>query len=181
MNDDWYNMSIFQNNLKSLKATSRDDCNDVYMTEDLSLVISFDDVMKEYLSSRECQDEALQSVDAIARFDERPFFIEFKNGRLNNKETKLEIYGKIKDSLLVFGDITNSTISFTRKCAEFILVYNLSKNIPHYRDSINKYILSYAKEEHARFGFARYKNAYFKDVHTYSEDEFEDFLRRYVQ
>lgn len=181
MNDDWYNLCIFQNNLKSLKETSRDVCNDVYITEDLSPVISFDDVMKEYLSSHGCQEEALQSVDVIARFDERPFFIEFKNGSLNDKEIKFKIPGKIKDSLLVFGDITNRAISFTRENAEFILVYNLSKNISKHRDSINEHIFSYAKEEHIRFGFARYKSVYFKDVHTYSEEEFEKFLKKYVQ
>ena len=181
MNDDWYNLCIFQNNLKSLKETSHDDCNDVYMTEDLSPVISFDDVMKEYLSSRGCQEEALQSVDAIARFDERPFFIEFKNGSLNEKETKFKIPGKIKDSLLVFGDITNRTISFTRENAEFILVYNLSKNPSRNIDNINEHFLSYAKEENIRFGFVRYKSVYFKDVHTYSEEEFEEFLKQYAQ
>ena len=181
MKDDWYDLCIFQNNLKSLKETSHDDCNDVYMTEDLSPVISFDDVMKEYLSSHGCQNEALQSVDAITRFDNRPLFIEFKNGKLNNKETKLEIYGKIKDSLLVFGDITNRTISFTRENAEFILVYNLSKNPSRNIDNINEHILSYANEEHIRFGFARYKSVCFKDVHTYSEEEFGKFLKKYTQ
>lgn len=181
MNDDWYNSDIFQNNLKTLKDTSYDDCNGEYMTDSSFQVIGFDNAMKNYLRSHACQEETLTSVDAIVCFDKRPFFIEFKNGKLNEKEIKFNIPGKIKDSLLVLGDITDSTVKSTRKCAEFILVYNLSKNIPHHRDSINKYILSYAKEENVRFGFARYKNAYFKDVHTYSEDEFEDFLRRYVQ
>ena len=41
-----------------------------------------------------------------------------------DKVEKPKVKSKIKDSLLIFGEITDSTIADTRKEIEFILVYN---------------------------------------------------------
>lgn len=44
------------------------------------------------------------------------------------KNAKADVIHKLKDSLLIFCDIFNANISFTRKNALFILVYNEEKN-----------------------------------------------------
>ena len=184
MRDDWQNISLFRNHMKSLKEISYDDDNEKYMTQSMALAISFDDAIKDYLKAHDCPNETLKSVDAIAEFNKKPVFIEFKNGVLDSKETKIKIPAKIKDSLLVFGDIANCTINYTRESVEFILVYNLDKNPRkpiNFREMINGHIQRYAKTQNIRFGLGKYKNLYFKEVRTYSADEFGEFLSNYVQ
>lgn len=51
-------------------------------------------------------------------------FVEFKNGRVKNQNVK----NKLRDSLLIFLDVTGKTISYTRKHADFIVVYNAEEN-----------------------------------------------------
>ena len=184
MGDDWQNISLFRNHMKSLKEISYDDENKKHMTQSMALAISFDDAIKDYLKAYDCPNETLKSVDAIAEFNKKPVFIEFKNGVLDKKETKIKIPDKMKDSLLVFGDIADCTINYTRESVEFILVYNLDKNPKKpidFKEEINGHFFRYAKTQNIRFGLGKYKNLYFKDVRTYSADEFEVFLSHYVQ
>ena len=101
------------------------------------------------------------------------------------------IYNKIYDSLLIFNDITNSTISFCRKNVRFILVYNEEKNnqvIDKENSSIqatpskNKIAKSFsnkAKKKFIMFGLEKFEKLYFKEVFTYTEKEFEnEFLEK---
>lgn len=46
------------------------------------------------------------------------------NGKVNNRNIK----DKLRDSLLIFGDITGSTVLTARENAVFIVVYNQEKN-----------------------------------------------------
>ena len=64
-----------------------------------------------------------------------------------------------------------------RKKDEFILIYNESKNSSS-RADIGKHLSKKAGKEFGMFGLERYISLYFKDVHTYTESEFEEFLRR---
>lgn len=53
--------------------------------------------------------------------------IEFKNGDM--KSEKRRVKDKIRDSLLLFCDITEMRIAETRKAMDFILVYNIEKTL----------------------------------------------------
>ena len=109
------NIEIFNRNGATLKETSwdKDGENPGYMTDSEIHVINFDKVKKSYikdmgLSCTPCSNDALYIGE-----DEKAYFIEFKNGLVDNK-TVYNIYNKIYDSLLIFNDIIQENISFCR-------------------------------------------------------------------
>ena len=75
----------------------------------------------------------------------------------------------------IYCDIYKKYISDMRKCDEFILIYNESKNSSS-RTEIGKYFSQKAGKEFGMFGLERYKKLYFQDIHTYTKSEFENFL-----
>ena len=184
-------IKIFYNNIFTFKETSidNDDGKEKYMIESEIKVINFDAVKKEYMKDMGVS-EVPCSIDALYTNDnENYYFIEFKNGIVKPKI--YNIYNKIYDSLLIFNDITNSTISFCRKNVRFILVYNEEKNnqvIDKENSSIqatpskNKIAKSFsnkAKKKFIMFGLEKFEKLYFKEVFTYTEKEFEnEFLEK---
>ena len=186
----WMNLDdykIFANNKNTLKELSKDNSvqdNIQYMTESFKEAVDFDKVKSVYVNTLGRSEDNAASVDALLFLPENVVFIEFKNGKVNNRNIK----DKIRDSLLLFCDITEKNISVTRQEAEFILVYNLEKNpLPNQlkkeviqpsssRVDIAKYISKKGGKEFILFDLERYQGLYFKKVHTYSKQEFEDFL-----
>ena len=175
-------IDIFAENLSTLKTTSYDDDNAEFMTELEVPVIDFDNVKEQYLRNIGCQDESLTSVDALLSKANYDVFIEFKNGSLSKKEARLGIYSKIQDSLLMLCDITDSHISQLRQCLDFILVYNEVKNPSKHnmaKDYINDHLTALGGKEFVRFGLERYAGVYFRNVHTYNVEEFEEYVLRF--
>ena len=184
-------MKIFENNISTFKETSidNDDGKEKYMIESEIKVINFDAVKKEYMKDMGVS-EVPCSIDALYTNDnENYYFIEFKNGIVKPKI--YNIYNKIYDSLLIFNDITNSTISFCRKNVRFILVYNEEKNnkvidkentriqATPSKNKIAKSFSNKAKKKFIMFGLEKFEKLYFKEVFTYTEKEFEnEFLEK---
>ena len=178
--------TIFSSNKMTLQDLSKDDsdkANIKYMTNSKVMAVDFDKAKTIFTNKLALSEEVADSVDAILQTDKGIFFIEFKNGRMKNEKPKVK--SKIKDSLLIFGEITHTTIADTRKEIEFILVYNEEKNpMPHQRKeyaspsciSIGKILHEKAKEEFVRFDLERNKGLYFRDVHTYTKEEFQKFI-----
>mgnify|MGYP001024847225 FL=1 len=183
-------IEIFRNNISTLKKTSRDDENTVkqYMIDAEVSVIHFDRVKKAYVRSLEPKPKFLPcSSDALYIGREGSVsFIEFKNGKINDKQ-KYNVYQKIYESLLIFCDITGESISFCRDHAEFILVYNETKNDEAKEEreegglqesasrvKIGKYFHRKGKGHFIRFGLERFEQLYFQRVFTYTEAEFEN-------
>lgn len=143
-------------------------------------MVNFDKVKKQYSERLRVKEPC--SCDAYYQgINGQEYFVEFKNGVL--KGAKLyNIHYKIYDSLLMYCDIMNCTVSDCRKKLHFILVYNENKNGQDKEDSakikIGKYFSKKGKKELIRFDLERYQDLYFKAVHTYTEDEFESFLER---
>ena len=180
-------IQIFNNNKATLKETSKDnhDGVDTFMTTSTLDAVDFDAVKDEYIKEMNLV-EAPKSNDAlfIGRNGEF-YFIEFKNGVMKDKKI-YDIRLKIFDSLLIFSDIVGEGISFTRKSLSYILVYNEKKNssngetnsntqISHSRELIAKYFIeSKAKKKYIRFNLERFEKLYFKNVFTYTEEEFEN-------
>ena len=186
---DWEIQKIFTNNSSALKKISRDDSDKEkieYMTESERPAVDFDAVKTEYTNSLNLSEENADSVDGMFEANGSLVFVEFKNGNMKNEKAKVK--SKIRDSLLIFCDITKTRIDDTRKIAEFILVYNLNKNpLPNQlkkqsvqesqsRVNIAKYLCQKAGKEFIRFDLERFQTLYFKAVHTYSKDEFEKYL-----
>ena len=181
MINDWDNIEIFTENQSTLTETSYDDGNSEYMTELKVPVIDFDNVKEQYLQRIGCQDESLTSVDALLSKAHCNVFIEFKNGSLAKKEVRLGIYSKIQDSLLLLCDITDNHISQLRQCLDFILVYNEEKNPSKSnksKDYINDRIMELGGKELVRFGISRYDGVYFRKVHTYNVEKFEEYISK---
>lgn len=182
---------IFRVNKTTLKETSKDASEREsvqYMTDSPIEVVDFDKVKRHYANHLHLSEECAASVDALVKTEENLLMIEFKNGKVNNRNVK----DKVRDSLLFFCDITGKNISYTRENLEFIVVYNQEKNpLPNQlkkqtartiqdspsREAIGKYFLKKGNEEFIRFDLERYKRLYFREVHTYSPEEFDEYMK----
>ena len=108
---------LFEKNKNTLKELSKDDNGNEtiqYMVELEHMAIDFDKVKREYANFYGATEDTLGSVDSIILFNNRIIFIEFKNGKIIDK-TKKDIKKKIHSSLLIFCDITNTNLSYTRE------------------------------------------------------------------
>lgn len=173
---------LFQKNQETLKELSKDDnTKDIneYMVELENLAVDFDEVKRIYANSYKTTEEMLNSVDAIMNLKNHIFFIEFKNGKISSNTLQNNIKKKIYSSLLIFCDITNKNLNYIRENASFILVYNKDKNEnSNSKKKIANYVYQKANENFTLFGLEKYKNLFFKNVYTYSENEFEDFIKK---
>ena len=93
---------------------------------------------------------------------------------------------KIYDSLLILTDIIGESVSYTREHLNYILVYNEVKNSDNEninpktkmqdspaREEISKSIFKLAKDRKIGFGLDKFKGYCFKEVATYTKEEFE--------
>ncbi len=182
--------SLFQHTA-TLKELSKDTSVTPveFMTESTVVAADFDKakaVFQQNLGLSE--DGHARSVDALLQSNERLYFIEFKNGHM--KGEKVGVKEKLRDSLLIYCETTQHTVAYTREYAEFILVYNEKKNpLPNQytkngtqpspsRNFITKQIAQLGKREIVLFDLERFKTLYFRDVHTYTQAEFENFLSK---
>ena len=178
---------LFADHKITLMEASKDDSgiDDCYMTDSKIEVTDFDMVKRHYANALHCSEECAASVDALLSVDDTVTFIEFKNGKVNNRNVK----DKLRDSLLIFLDVTGKTISYTRENAELIVVYNPDKNGSRSKQSdvdmssgksridIGKHFMKKAKEELVLFDIGKYAPIYYKNMHTYSMEEFETYLQ----
>lgn len=168
---------ILRNNRKSLKELSEDTANSEYMTESTMEAIDFDTVKESYTRKLKLPMTNAFSVDAILCKDNKIIFIEFKNGFME-KATIQNVHNKVRDSLLILNAITNINVCTTQKEAEFILVYNERKN--NSKKNITNSIMKKAKKEMILFGLHRFETLYFKDVHTYTKQEFNQYIKKLI-
>lgn len=172
---------ILSSNISTLKEMSKDDSQEVteYMTESEIKAINFDKVKRMYVNLLGISEECAKSVDTFAVFGDSYVLIEFKNGDMKNEKSKVKT--KILHSLLILCDILKCDITATRNEFDFILVYNEQKNRDHNHtrssaSEISSHICGLAKEELVRFDLEKFKKLYFRNVHTYTEKEFDDYL-----
>lgn len=185
---------ILNNHLSTLKDTSidfHDQDNIQYMTNSERKAVNFDDVKGEYIEKLSLV-EVPKSNDALfmTRYN-MLIFVEFKNGFMDGKK-KFDVRKKIYDSVIILTDILDSGISKQRDQLEYILVYNedvnkgeadVLKKASYVQpskayDALAKTIFGMAKKEYVCFNIDIFKNYCFKDVHTYTEKEFEEYLER---
>ncbi len=169
---------ILSENISTLKELSKDDhdsSNIVYMTESNLEAVSFDDVKTQYTSDLGLRNRVAASLDALALVDSCTIFVEFKNGSMKGKVK--EVKDKIRDSLLIFCDIVKTDISYTRQNIIFILVYNEQKN-PISREEIATHVLNKAGKELIRYDLEQFETIFFKEVHTYTESQFNKYINK---
>lgn len=187
-------------NTSTLKQTSKDDNNEEYMTESTIKVINFDSVGGDKYSKNNRLNIQLKTNDVLFLHNNKKYtFIEFKNGKLLDKTNKIDIKKlkdielKILNSLFALGDIEEKSLSSLKEITDYVLVYNEEKNTPNERNSISEignYFINQGnissektkteKEEIICFGLEKFKGYCFKNVHTYSKEEFEEkFVKKY--
>lgn len=169
---------ISRSHTDTLKEMSKDTSTEPaqYMTESTTEAVNFDKVKRAYVNRLGLSEKAAKSCDALAFLSGGPTFIEFKNGKVSPGEIK----NKIRDSLLIYGGITGQSITETRQIMEFVLVYNPEKNIDKShqtsRETIAELVTNKAKTELRRFDLEDYRTLYIRNVHTYTPEEFENYL-----
>lgn len=189
-------------NTSTLKQTSKDDNNEEYMTESTIRVINFDSVGGDKYSKNNKLNIQLKTNDVLFLHNDKKYtFIEFKNGKLFDKTNKIDIKKlkdielKILNSLFVLGDIEEKSLSSLKEITDYILVYNEEKNTPNERNSISEignYFINQGnissektkteREEIICFGLEKFKGYCFKNIHTYSKEEFEEkFVKKYEE
>ena len=189
-------------NTSTLKQTSKDDNNEEYMTESTIRVINFDSVGGDKYSKNNKLNIQLKTNDVLFLHNDKKYtFIEFKNGKLVDKTNKIDIKKlkdielKILNSLFVLGDIEEKSLSSLKEITDYILVYNEEKNTPNERNSISEignYFINQGnissektkteREEIICFGLEKFKGYCFKNIHTYSKEEFEEkFVKKYEE
>lgn len=121
---------------------------------------------------------------AILPFRDRIIFLEFKNGIVNNRNIK----DKARDSLLIFLGIIKKSIEYSRRYIDFVVVYNAEKNPVSSQEkerrlqetpsrvSIATCLMNKAGEEFIRFDLERYKTLYYRNIHTYTKENFDRYL-----
>ena len=185
---------ILQGHLSTLQAISIDDHekdNVQYMTDSQRMAVNFDKVKEEYISNLSLV-EVPKSNDALfLSRDNKLIFVEFKNGFMDGKK-KFDLRKKIYDSIIILTDILDVGISHLRDQMEYVLVYNESVNQNEKEvlekksyiqsseayDRLAKGFLGMAKKEYVCFGVNIFKNYCFKDVHTFTEREFEAYVEK---
>ena len=192
---DLNSIEIFQKNKCTLKKTSKDEHDNgfkLYLTESCLNVINFDVVKDKYAKPFHLE-YCPRSCDALFQSTDCYVFVEFKAGKIT-KQKQYQILQKIYDSLLIFSDISHLTIGELRNEAEFILVYdekaNLDNTDPELKEKstqriqesaslkqFEKTIAGFAKKEITCFGLGFFEKYCFKRVHTFSEKEFDEYLK----
>ena len=186
-------------NNSSLKDTSKN--NEEYMTNSEKIkVINFDNLSKKGYSKMlrlKGQSFPFKTNDALYLDVENNkfIFIEFKNGSFSANEKKFkekelpQLELKIIGSMYILQEITRKSFKELREITDYILVYNKEKN-PHIFSAVDmgNYIVNLGTlnnkkitnpKEGISFGLEKFKGYCFKNVHTYSKEEFETkFVKR---
>lgn len=124
---------LFRDNETTLKETSEDDKNNVYMTQSQHSAIDMDGVKTDYQKWKQLQSIPMDSVDALTNIHSKQYLIEFKNGEF----TPTEVKNKLKDSLTVLAGCVDDDTDL-EEGMEFILVFN-----PANRWLPNQYVRQY--------------------------------------
>jgi len=195
--------AIIEEEKDSLQQASYDQDHDEYMVDSQLQVCIFDRVKDWYVGAKIPNVNPLpKSNDALFFGNEESFFIEFKNGKIDNAEN-FNLYKKIYDSLLILFDLDYSdpkgrkvnSISYTRANMNYILVYNegryhqagptrqtregferqnIEKKDSIHRDKLYKKVRNLANEELIKFGLDQFDKYLFKNVYTFTATEFQE-------
>lgn len=170
----------------TLKRISFDLSNDDYMTNSERTAFQFDKAIHGiWQLAKEEQVQGLAETtpavcDALMMLDRHNVLIEFKNGRMP-KKTVINIHRKIHDSVRVYSYLTGKSIAENAGELVFLLVYNEEKNSRPdclYEPQYLPNTLRTPRRERIWCGLGQYEGIYFKEVHTYTMAEFEEYLNR---
>lgn len=189
--------------VKTLKEisidTSRKDeeGNSIYMTSCLKEAVDFDDFLEKYFKMNNEKVRKPESVDVYCLLDEKPCFIEFKNGKVDRKN----VHNKVGHSLAVALMNENIMPREFREKGIFILVYNREaeryseENSENFAESgylranqsikspsldkIYEYLGKKQKEPIVLYGLNTYKGTYFAETMTMDKEIFNQYIEEH--
>jgi len=179
--------------LKSMHDIGWDYSNKVSMVEIRENFFCYDDIVRRFyreVGHRQTGDEedeekedSLRSPDMILFKEDTIWFVEFKNGKINEKVKDNIKVKAVEGGLIALyriastykGDTIFPDILGLKK--SFVLVYNDEKNpLPQEAaEPVNRY-KSHIRAIPVRFGLDVYKDTFFSDVRTFSPINFEQWL-----
>lgn len=184
----------------SITECSYSDANSISMINDRREVFNFDDIKKEYqklFPKKICGE--LNSNDVLFENEGKWFFIEFKNGVIDNiKNTNIKY--KIYDSILILLDILNCDLEFCRNNVSYILIFNEQTiNDPHYSRQFDRevYLKCYEMNPsnafesivanvntlagnfgRPQFGLGKFENFIFNKVYTIPKFKYHELMNK---
>lgn len=169
-----------KSHLCTLKKSSLDKENNIYMCSSLIKVVDYDAFPKIYSQGKGWSGVPKSNDALYIDENEEWHFIEFKNGKVE----KDDIFRKIYDSIIMLiesGIFPN--FDFVREKVNYILVYNSKKNgrvqDSESRDMVHNYTRRLANEEQKMFEIYKVEQYLFKETHTYTKELFEEiFVKR---
>ena len=172
----------FNDHIESLQDLSYDTAEKEYLTTATHCAIAFDKAKSSYIRQYADPKSELSSVDALLQTNDAVVLVEFKNGDLSDGKRKKEVRLKVCDSLLMLSGIFNISLSEIRTQTDFILVYNEEKNPRsdpeknRSRNAIHGHWMEKANTDEVRFSMNMLRSIYFREVHTFTTEQFEDYL-----
>ena len=171
-------LEAFGDTLEKLSedTSKQSEKTNIYLTTSQKRVINFDKFTHS-IAEKINPDNRPKSCDVLLEFNDNYYFIEFKNGRIREKHEGYEIREKILESILLFLEQINQTISYSRNKCNFILVYNIdSATKGNNQNGINKI----ANKLDNRIHLNKYEKIYLKRTFIYTIDEFnKNFIEKY--
>jgi hypothetical protein len=165
----------------TIEQISIDKAHNKPMTDSQEKAVNFDKFIEYYKTNNFIDKERLNgmptSCDALYLSKSQELsLIEFKNGKIMAKKN-YEIMLKALESLLILLEKLDETIKFARAHLTFILVYNYNNEKTGF-EAIQNDVSSFAKERIVLFGLNRFKKLHFKEVYTYTIEEFNEYLTK---
>lgn len=165
---------VLKKSISTLKRTSKDDTNSIYMSESSIRVVNFDKIPPIYAKGKGWT-SIPKSNDALYINNEKWYFIEFKNGNIN----KSDLYRKIYDSLIMLIELgIIAGLNDSRDKINYILVYNSAKypvaQKSESRDKNYAYIYERAGQEERLFDIEDFEGYLFQETHTYTKEMFQE-------
>lgn len=111
-----------------------------------------------------------KSNDSVVEYKNMDYFVEFKNSMYPRKK---DLYGKIRESMLVYLDIMDEKLSYARENVGYILVFQKHEGFNRFENELKN--LAKEKMEYASIR-TNCKGLYFKDVLFMSAEEFKKFV-----
>lgn len=161
----------------TMQETSKDTSKNPvqFMTLCSYKVVNFDRVKTNYLNELGLSEENAHSVDALWENNDEIYMIEFKNGKIENRN----IEQKARDSVLIFNSITKQQIDYTRKYMSFILVYNEKENNIGFRERKALAIAEKGKVDYTMWGLGKLRGFCYHRVYAMDRERFEEFLEKH--
>ena len=134
----------YEDTIETVSEMSKD--QDVPFVESNFKGINFDKVTAQYFINNRVGDAEgekknkgsypSKSNDSVVEYNNMDYFVEFKNSMYPKKK---KLYGKIRDSMLVYLDIMDEKLSYARENVGYILVFQKHEGFNRFENELKNF------------------------------------------